>query len=76
MYKDIAPILSNNPNLGRLSYDRTFSLNNKTYYNPLKRPKLGLLLKIGAMSLYITRFEASLLKIVRSLQLVLFKLYL
>jgi hypothetical protein len=34
MYKDIAPILSNNPNLGRLSYDRTFSSNVKSYYNP------------------------------------------
>jgi hypothetical protein len=34
MYSGIAPILSNNPYLGRLSYDRTFAVTNKSYYNP------------------------------------------
>jgi hypothetical protein len=34
MYKDIAPILSNNATLGRKSYDRTFSLDDKSHYNP------------------------------------------
>jgi hypothetical protein len=34
MYFDISPLLSNNPYLGRLGYDRTFSLDVKSYYNP------------------------------------------
>jgi hypothetical protein len=36
MYFDIAPLLSNNPYLGRLEYDRTSSLDIKSYYNPTK----------------------------------------
>jgi hypothetical protein len=34
MYVDIAPLLTNNPLLGRLDYDKTSSLDIKSYYDP------------------------------------------
>lgn len=34
MYVDIAPLLTNNPLLSRLNYDKTSSLDIKAHYNP------------------------------------------
>jgi hypothetical protein len=33
MYFDIAPLITNNPLMGRLSYDRTYSLGTKSHFN-------------------------------------------